>query len=119
MSINEFLNKLSSTPEAIEFAEIMAVIAEHYDYTTTQFTNGQGEDLVTNEAGTNEGSCKLFAFAKAQGLGEQDTLYCFGAYYRDDVLKNPEGNDHANIRNFIKYGWEGITFDGPALATKN
>jgi len=33
-------------------------------------------------------------------------------------LKNPTGNDHQNIRNFIKSGWNGISFEGDALTKK-
>lgn len=89
----------------------MAVIADCYDYTPTTFTNGDAK----NVAGTNEGSCKLFAFAQLNSLTEAQTLHAFGDYYRVDVLKNPEGSDHANIRNFIKTGWQGINFEGTAL----
>ena len=69
-----------------------------------------------NEAGTNEGSCKIFAFAQLHHLSEQATLACFGQYYREDVLQNPQGNDHGNIRNFIKQGWQGITFESDVLS---
>ena len=42
----------------------------------------------------------------------------FGSYYRDDVLGDPSGEDHANIRNFMKYGWDGVLFDSNALTAK-
>ncbi|HAB55541.1 MAG TPA: type III effector, partial [Cellvibrionales bacterium] len=42
-----------------------------------------------------------------------------GKYYRDDVLGNPSGDDHANIRNFILDGWLGIQFDTEPLALKS
>jgi hypothetical protein len=48
-------------------------------------------------------------------LSEVHTLALFGGYYRDDVLGNPEGRDHGNIRHFMKYGWAGIHFEGEAL----
>jgi hypothetical protein len=116
MTISEFLQQLRTQPNSIEFAQTMDVVAEHYTYTATRFTNGLNDDAVVNEAGTNEGSCKLFAFAQDQRLSAAETLSCFGTYYRDDVLGNPDGSDHANIRNFMKYGWEGIAFDSPALS---
>ena len=93
----------------------MAVIENDYQYKATQFSNGD----VVNEAGTNEGSCKLFAFAKLNHLGEQQTLALFGQYYRDDVMANPEGTDHANIRNFMVSGWQGIEFSALALTKKS
>ncbi|GAK84871.1 type III effector HopPmaJ [Vibrio ponticus] len=40
----------------------------------------------------------------------------FGDFYRKDVLGNPDGDDHQNIRNFIAHGWNGIKFEGQALA---
>ena len=92
----------------------MAVIEENYTYSPTAFKNGDTD----NTAGTNEGSCKLFAFAKLQSFDQAATLACFGDYYRKDVLENPEGTDHANIRNFIKFGWEGVSFEGEALVEK-
>ena len=46
-------------------------------------------------------SIKIFAFAKLNQLSKQNTLDCFGAFYREEVLKNPEGQDHMNIRTFM------------------
>ena len=63
----------------------MAVIESQYNFTETAFTNGQ----QSNAANENLGSCKLFSFAKLNGLSEAQTLACFGAYYRDDVLGSP------------------------------
>ena len=114
MTIAAFLEKLNTTPEAITFAETIAVIEANYDFTPTAFENGTQH----NAAGENSGSCKLFSFAEIQNLSEAATLSCFGAYYYDDVLKNPNGTDHQNIRNFIKTGWEGIGFYGSALVLK-
>lgn len=116
--MNKLKELLNSTPEVIEFDNVMQVIADCYNYTPAQFTNGLGNDQVTNEAGSNEGSCKIFAFAQLNNLNEKQTLACFGKYYRNDVLDHPENNDHANIRNFIQYGWAGIHFDGTALTEK-
>lgn len=95
----------------------MAVIAEFYHYQPTEFGNGLNQSLI-NEAGRNEGSCKIFAFAKLHQLTVEQTLALFGDYYRQDVLNNPEGNDHQNIRNFMRDGWEGIVFKGEALQAK-
>ena len=114
MELNTFLQRLNASPEQVTFDDTMAVIESLYQFTPTQFRNG----TLLNEAGKNNGSCKLFSFARLQGLSQQHTLNCFGAYYRDDVLKHPEGTDHQNIRNFIKTGWEGIVFQGDALTPK-
>ena len=114
MTIAAFLEKLTETPEAINFLETIAVIEANYDFTPTAFENG----LQHNAAGDNSGSCKLFAFAEIQNLSEAATLACFGAYYFEDVLKNPNATDHQNIRNFMKTGWDGIAFYGSALVLK-
>jgi len=113
MSDNEskLLEKLKQNPQAVSFQEVMSVIAGNYAYSPSTFTNGLGEMMVTNEAGSNEGSCKIFAFAKLHQLSEAETVHCFGDYYRVDVLKNPEGFDHGNIRAFMESGWEGLRFD--------
>lgn len=106
MNLTTFLHKLHNTPETVEFNDTISVIDALYDFTPMAFKNG---DLL-NAAGQNSGSCKLFAFARLQGLSPEQTLACFGAYYRQDVLNHPEGTDHQNIRNFMKYGWAGIEY---------
>jgi hypothetical protein len=114
----EFMQQVNDSPSSIEFNAIMEFISQNYVYTPVRFVNGLGSSAAINDAGTNEGSCKIFSLAKLLGLDEQSTLACFGSYYRDDVLGNAAGEDHANIRNFIKHGWSGIHFDGEALVSK-
>ena len=114
MDYDQLLRSLNDKPEEVEFEDVIGLIDETYEFTPVAFTNGELE----SEAGQNEGSCKIFAFAKKTRLTEQQTLYCFGSYYRNDVLKYPDNMDHPNIRNFIKTGWEGISFDGTALKIK-
>ncbi len=114
MTLNDFLQKLNDTPDTIEFTETMAVIEALYDFTETEFKNSE----LCNAAGENSGSCKLFAFAQLQNLTKEQTLACFGSYYQDDVLKNPDATDHKNIRNFIAHGWSGISFSGVPLQKK-
>ena len=108
------LNKLKTAPKEIDFKEVIAFIDEQYDFTPTKFTNGN----VTNEANENNGSCKVFSFAKLNELSKEETLALFGAFYREDVLNNPNGNDHQNIRNFMESGWNGILFEGEVLNKK-
>ncbi len=114
MDLSTFLDKVNTSSETIEFNDTIAVIDANYDFTPTLFKNGD----TVNEAGKNSGSCKLFAFAQIHKLSPSQTLNCFGAYYHKDVLENPQGTDHQNIRNFIKYGWEGILFEGLPLQLK-
>lgn len=114
MTINTFLDKLKQIPTEIAFAETIATIEENYTFTLTAFKNGE----QYNAAGENSGSCKLFAFAKLQNLSQAETLACFGAYYFEEVLGDPEGTNHQNIRSFMKTGWDGIQFEGEALTSK-
>ncbi|ESU27135.1 HopJ type III effector protein [Flavobacterium limnosediminis JC2902] len=114
MRIDHFLDTLRNHPENIAFTDTIAVIDANYEFTPIRFINGN----AVNEAGTNSGSCKLFSFARLQQLSKEETLNCFGAYYRQDVLEHPEATDHANIRNFMVTGWEGIHFDAEALQPK-
>jgi hypothetical protein len=111
MTLDAFLQTLNTAPNKVEFTDTTAVIDSLYDFTPTAFKNGE----LQNAAGQNNGSCKLFAFAKLQGLNKEQTLACFGAFYRKDVLEHPSGTDHGNIRNFMKYGWDGIVYAGAPL----
>ena len=118
MNAEQLLTLIHSAPEQVDFNQVMEAIATCYHYTPTRFTNGRGSDAVINESGSNEGSCKIFAFAKLHGLNKAQTLACFGKYYRKDVLMNLGGTDHANIRTFMRFGWEGVHFDSPPLKLK-
>ncbi len=112
--LSTLLTQLQQQPSQVSFQQVQQVINQHYHYTPTAFYNGDIENL----AGTNEGSCKIFAFAQLQQLSQEQTLACFGSYYQDDVLAKPAGDDHANIRNFMRNGWQGLHFNGPALIAK-
>ncbi len=114
MELESFLKKLQDSPEDVEFNDTMSIIDSLYVFTPTSFKNG---DLI-NDAGQNSGSCKIFSFASLHNLTPEQTLACFGSYYRDDVLSHPENSDHQNIRNFMKTGWSGIEFDSEPLKTK-
>lgn len=114
MRIEDFLSKLRTQPNSLSFNETIETIEANYDFTPVRFINGS----AVNEAGINSGSCKLFSFAKLQQLSKEETLACFGDYYRTDVLQHPEATNHSNIRNFMITGWEGISFDGEALQLK-
>ena len=95
------------------FPETIAYIDENYLFTPTGFKNGN----QLNNAGENNGSCKIFAFAQMQQLSKEETLLLFGDFYQD-VLSSPDATDHQNIRNFMIFGWEGIHFEGEALQVK-
>ncbi|WP_372757086.1 HopJ type III effector protein [Mariniflexile sp.] len=114
MTLEAFKQKLKDTPTSIEFSETIAVIEANYNFIPTAFKNGE----LQNKAGENSGSCKLFAFAQLQGFTKKETLACFGKFYSEDVLKDPNGTGHQNIRNFMKTGFDGLTFEGEPLKNK-
>ena len=118
MTPQQLVTLIRQQPENISFNDVMACINEHYQYTPSRFTNGCDNNVVINEAGQNEGSCKLFAFAQLHELNQDETLACFGDYYRVDVLQNPTGSDHGNIRSFMRCGWEGINFEQAPLTKR-
>ncbi|MGX7666382.1 HopJ type III effector protein [Flavobacterium pedocola] len=107
----DLIAKIKTQPETISFAEVIEYIDAKYSFTPTRFTNGN----LVNEANQNNGSCKIFYFASTHSLTIEQTLQLFGDYYRVDVLENPDGTDHQNIRNFMEFGWQGVVFDGKAL----
>jgi hypothetical protein len=95
------------------FPETIRYIDENFTFTPTSFKNGN----QINNAGENNGSCKIFAFAQLRQLTKEETLSLFGDFYQD-VLNTTEATDHQNIRNFMAFGWEGIQFEGEALTSK-
>ena len=107
MTLQHFLKKLHAKPESILFSETLETIESNYDYIPTNFTNGS----QLNKAGENVGSCKILAFAYINNLTMTETLNCFGHYFREDVIGNPVGNNHQNIRQFILDGFDGLKFD--------
>ncbi|MDN3621054.1 HopJ type III effector protein [Polaribacter undariae] len=113
MIIQEFKTKLKANPTSILFAETMQVIEDNYNFIPTTFTNGD----IKNKAGENSGSCKLFAFAKIQKMTKEEALFCFGEHYKN-VLEDENGDSHQNIRNFMKSGFDGLSFESEALELK-
>jgi len=96
------------------FDETIKLIDEHYTYFAVPFTVGD----VKSPANTNTGSAKVFSFGLMTKMDEKSTLRLFGEHYKD-VLANPSGTDHPNIRNFMKLGWGAVTFPtGLAIISK-
>lgn len=108
--LEDFISKVKAGI-SVDFSETMNIIHACYEYSPVRFSNGFGADCLINEAGTNEGSCRLFYFARLHQLDSIETLHLFGSYYYDDVLSHPDGQDHRNIRTFIRYGWAGVIHD--------
>jgi len=105
------LEKLK-TGEA-KFADVISHIEAHYRHTPTAFRNGKQHNASTE----NQGSAKVFSFAKLNDLSQEQTLHLFAEHYTA-VIATPEATDHQNIRQFIINGWEGIQFEGDALIAK-
>ena len=95
------------------FADVIAFIEAHYNHTPTAFKNGQQNNAATE----NQGSAKIFSFAKLNGLNQAQTLSLFAEHYAS-VLATPEGTDHQNIRQFMQHGWDGVQFETLALSAK-
>ena len=96
-----------------KFADVIAFIEARYQHTPTAFQNG----AQFNAATENQGSAKVFSFAKLEGLNQADTLSLFAEHYAS-VLATPEASDHQNIRQFMQNGWDGVKFEGEALTAK-
>ena len=110
MTVEALINKVKQS-EILSFAEVIETIDTNYSFTPSFFKNGD----VVNEENQNNGSCKVFSFAKMHQLSEKETLFLFGEHYQK-VLQTPSDADHQNIRNFMKFGWNGIVFEKEALS---
>ncbi|MBR7889216.1 HopJ type III effector protein [Marinomonas sp. A79] len=115
LTTQTLVEKVKTTPEQVMFKEVIDVIEREYDFTPTSFTNGE----QSNGLNENNGSCKIFSLASLLKLNKIETLNLFGDFYRVDVLDNPTGEDHQNIRQFMIHGWSGIAFPTPALTAKS
>ncbi|MEC6830948.1 HopJ type III effector protein [Photobacterium toruni] len=112
------IERIKNTKNNVKFQDIITAINNNYHYQPTQFINGPTNNAVINLEGTNEGSCKIFAFAHLHQLSKSETLACFGTFYRDDVIKHPHNNDHQNIRQFMISGPAHIHFERFPLTLK-
>ena len=93
-----------------QFEDTLELIARFFEYQPMRFFNGP----LDNAAGENEGACRVFCLAQYCNLNEADTLQLFAEHYRQ-VLDDPAGDSHGNIRQFMTTGWSGIRFDGQPL----
>lgn len=97
----------------IKFADVLATIDDQYTHTPTAFKNGD----QNNGASENQGSARVLFYAQLQNLNEEETLQLFAEHYQN-VLDTPEAANHQNIRQFIKNGWAGVTFEGTVLSPR-
>ncbi|SDS46411.1 HopJ type III effector protein [Mucilaginibacter mallensis] len=103
----------ASKSNSLAFNRVIEFIGTYYQHQPAAFKNGD----AYNESTQNQGSAKIFAFARINSLSEADTLYLFAEHYHS-VLANPLGTDHQNIRQFMAHGWAGVFFESDALILK-
>jgi HopJ type III effector protein len=106
-----FLTELKANKH--NFSDVLAFIEADYTHQPTAFKNGE----AYNEATQNQGSAKVFAFAKLNKFSAADTLFLFAEHYQA-VIATPTETNHQNIRQFMLHGWAGIAFEGEALAKR-
>lgn len=99
------------------FSATIFHIHSHFHYIPTSFYIGCSNSLTKNKVGENEGSAKIFAFAKLMEYNTTETLALFGEYYQE-VLDDPDGDNHQNIRTLIKCGIENVTFEISSCLTR-
>jgi HopJ type III effector protein len=110
-----FNSNVEMDSSSLMIEAVLELINEHYETQLLEYTVGD----VLNKQGENEKSGQILSYAALSNLNKDTTLKLFGQHYRS-VLATPDGTDHANIRNFMKYGWDGVPFEnGIALTRKN
>lgn len=87
-------------------AATVAAIGSIYDVPQQAFSVGDHH----NNVGENTGSLAILGFAKANHLAPAQVMAMF-AEAGEEVLADPGGTDHANIRAFMKHGLDGVTFE--------
>ena len=95
------------------FSATIAFIEQWFDFSPTAF---RISDIV-NPADKNQGSCRILALSQLLGLDPEQTLRCFGEYYRE-VLATPDADNHHNLRRAIRDGIDDIEFDQFPLKEK-
>ena len=103
MTLTEFLCAIKQP--GYQFADTLAFIDHHYQYTPCAFENG----ALHNPVGSNQGSCKILGLALLENLSNNDALLAFGEHYQH-VLATPNQTDHANIRQLLQHGLAAVQF---------
>lgn len=109
--VSALLNGLDK--KAIGYNDVINFIDDYYRYTPVKFVNGD----IINAPGENEGSAKIFGFAKHHGLSQVDTLKLFAEHYHS-VQSTPNGSDHSNVRNFLHWGWKAFSMEKNPLTPR-
>lgn len=110
-----FNNNIDMDSSNLMLEDVLETINSHYETQLLEYRVGN----IVNKQGENEATGLILSYAALSNMNQETTLKLWGQYYRD-VLKNPTGTDHANIREFMKTGWKGVPFEnGIALTKKN
>ena len=107
------INKIEMSGDDLMFQEFIDMCDEQYEDGLIEFKNGD----IVNKPNENHGSAKVLSYAALADFDKETTLKLWGQYYRD-VKATPDGDDHQNIRNFMKYGWDGVDFYAGIALTK-
>ena len=98
--------------DKVSFKETIDFLDAHYYYFEVPFRNGP----LSSKPNENVGTAKILSFGLMTRMTEEQTLSMFGEIYRD---LSPSGTDHANIRQFLKTGFSGVSFEsGLAISSK-
>lgn len=108
-----FNANVEMSADDLMFEDVIALIDTHYESQLLEFKNGD----MLNQQGENEGSAKILSYAALSNMDKETTLKLWGQYYRE-VLADKDGTSHQNIRNFMKYGWDGVPFENGIALTK-
>lgn len=95
------------------FNDVLNFIDNHYITQAVSFKNGK----LINGSHENQASARVLSLAKIFALSEEETLSLYAEHYQS-VLADPKGKGHENIRNFMEYGWDGITLNKLAIIPK-
>jgi hypothetical protein len=112
--IENLLRKVRTDASSLMFAETLEAIELGFEFFGVKFSCGD----VVSSSSENTGSSKVLSMAILVGLTDAETLACFGEHYRD-VLADPSGASHANIRALMATGLAGVKFpNGPSLTLR-
>lgn len=112
--IKALLEQARTQGSTLMFADTMAAIDAAFEFFGTKFVNGD----VSSTSSENQGSSKILSLSQLVPMSKEDVLVLFGEHYRD-VLADPNGTNHANIRAFMKTGLDGVSFpNGPSLTPR-
>lgn len=89
----------------VQMDDVIAVCDREFEYTDSSFSVG----AVENKVGTNVKSSKILSFAYLTKMDTETALKCYGEVYRE-VLVDPDGDSHGNIRALMKGGTECVKF---------